>query len=85
MPLNDDDLSEREFPDESDMDDRDDEDTDPCPHCGLPVYQHAQQCPYCKMYISEEEAPTAARTPSLFTVAVVVCIAIVVIAWIFGK
>lgn len=47
-------LEEREYPDESDLDD------DPdapellhCPECGLPVYEEAQQCPHCKHWITE--------------------------------
>jgi predicted nucleic acid-binding Zn ribbon protein len=67
-----------EFPDESDMDqegDMDIVDTVPCPNCGKPVYDGAEQCPRCGNYISAEERPTA--KPMWFVIAALVCLAIV--------
>lgn len=75
------DLSEREFPDESDMDDHDSADTDPCPYCGLPIYPGAEQCTYCKRYISQEDLPTESR-PKVMMVGVIVCVLVVVIVWL---
>lgn len=47
-------------------DDEDDETADedatiPCPHCRRPIYEEAQRCPYCGIYISEEDAAPARK------------------------
>ena len=42
--------------------DEDDGDTIACPHCGQDVFDDAEQCPNCGMYLSEEDAP-ARRWP----------------------
>ena len=42
--------------------DEDDEDeTCPCPYCGEPVHEDAEQCPHCEYYLSDEDAPAAAK------------------------
>ena len=53
----DDDLDDREFPDEPDDDEPDDDETIPCPHCLAPVYEDAERCPRCGQYRSREDAP----------------------------
>ncbi len=73
-------LSDREMPDESDMDDRDSIDTEPCPHCGLPVYEKAEQCPYCKLYISREE--TSEGRSGWIVAGIVICVALILLSWI---
>lgn len=48
-----------------DDEDRDEEGGDdggvlaPCPHCGEEIYDDAERCPKCGMYLSAEDAPGA--------------------------
>lgn len=61
--------------------DEDDEQTVPCPHCGKPVYEGAEQCPLCGNYISEEDAPQQAK-PLWIVVGGLICL-VMVILWIW--
>ncbi len=61
----DDQLSDRELPDDADLDasgdDPDETDLgDPCPECGKAIYHDAVRCPNCGHYRNDEEntAPT---------------------------
>jgi uncharacterized paraquat-inducible protein A len=49
----DDDLDEREYPDDDQSDD-DDPETVECPECHRQVYEEAEQCPYCGQYITHD-------------------------------
>lgn len=71
------DLEDSEYPDESDFDD---DDTEPCPHCGEAIYDDAEQCPHCGKYLSREDAPPQ-RRPWWFVVGFLLCM-IVVLYWI---
>lgn len=77
----DDDLQEREFPEEPDDgdDEEDDDQTVPCPHCRRPVYEDAERCPGCGQYLSREDAP--ARRPWWLVAGVLVCLA-VILGWV---
>ena len=33
--------------------------TAPCPHCSADIYEDAERCPACGMYLSSEDAPRA--------------------------
>jgi predicted nucleic acid-binding Zn ribbon protein len=75
-------LDDREMPDRSDMDahgDQDVVDTVPCPSCGKPVYDGAEQCPRCGNYLSKEEH--AAEKATWIIVTGFVCLVIVVL-WV---
>lgn len=78
----DDELDEREYPgwpDAADVgpeDDDADDETEPCPHCGKPVYHDAERCYFCGMYLSREDAP-AHRRPWWFVLGVVLSLAVV--------
>jgi hypothetical protein len=53
--MNEEELQDRELPDESDMDSRDEEDvtdTLPCPRCRKPVYCESEFCHHCGNAIS---------------------------------
>lgn len=43
------------------MNDDDDDATLPCPYCKSEIYEDAVQCPRCGQYISDEDAPAAAK------------------------
>ena len=63
------------------QEDEDDDETVPCPHCGKPVYEGAEQCPACGNYISEEDSPTPVK-PLWIVVGGLICLAIVIL-WIW--
>ena len=44
---------DREYPDDDDLDDES-TDTIVCRHCGADVYEDADQCPTCGMYITAD-------------------------------
>jgi hypothetical protein len=48
------DLRDREFPDETDLDDAGEPsvDLETCPYCGKAVYAQADICPHCRSFIS---------------------------------
>ncbi len=70
-----------EDPDESDMDSTDEEaGTDECPYCGAEVSEYAQQCPECKNYLSDEDAPR--RSPARWIVIGVILALAVTALWI---
>jgi endogenous inhibitor of DNA gyrase (YacG/DUF329 family) len=50
-------VSESEMPDESDVKDGAEESGSyPCPFCGQDVYEDAVKCPHCGKYVSREDA-----------------------------
>ena len=49
------DVSDDEYPDDGGSEDdcsEDDAETLPCPQCGQPVYEEADQCPHCGQYVT---------------------------------
>lgn len=46
---------------DDDYDDDEEEATVPCPYCKKQIHEDAQRCPHCENYISEEDAPLAAK------------------------
>lgn len=68
----DEDLDDTEYPGDEDPDD---DETVPCPHCGVDVYEDAERCPSCERYLSREETPWS--RPAWIVVGVVICLAIV--------
>ncbi len=61
MSWSDDDLEEREFPDD-DIDDSEDETpTRQCPRCGVDVYEDANQCPLCGSWLTTDTNPWSGR------------------------
>lgn len=74
----DDDLDESEYP-ESPDDDEDGVETVACPHCLRPVYEDAERCPGCGLYLSREDAP--ARHSWWLVVGVLISLA-VVLGWV---
>ena len=80
MPQNwvdeDEDDRDPEGPDESDIVD-DDPTYIPCPYCGKPIVEDAEQCFHCRMYITQEDDdvighPTKSPAWILITGAIVI-------------
>jgi hypothetical protein len=65
MPWSEDDLDEREYPDEDDdVDDDNDDDetlTRECPRCGADVYEDADRCPLCGTWLTADTSPWTGR------------------------
>src|SRR5947207_15787220 len=72
----------KDDPSEADVSDDDDAETVRCPYCGKPIYERAELCPYCKSYISDEDAPR--RHPRWIWAGVVCCL-IAVAVWVFSR
>jgi hypothetical protein len=53
----DDQIDDREFPDDSDTDSSDEAPLVACPYCRKMISEVAEQCPYCRSYVSHEDAP----------------------------
>ncbi len=81
---NDEDASDEadpELPNESDLD-PDDEyaETIPCPKCRKPIYEQSEFCPHCGIYLSVETM--SPKKPLWLIVAVIICLAIILICWL---
>lgn len=68
-------VSDRDDDEWDDNDDDEGDDTDPCPSCGVAVYDDAEVCPYCGRFLSREDAPR--RQPWWVVAGVVACLAMV--------
>ena len=73
-------LDDRELPDEADMDDDDDPDLLPCPHCRKMINEDTVRCPHCGDYISREDNPDR-RTP--WFLLLIAGLVLIVILWSF--
>jgi hypothetical protein len=78
----DDEHVDRELPDPSDQDAEDDPDATiiSCPQCGADVFDEADVCPRCGSFILHEQT-VGNRRPIWLLIAVIVCLAIVVLVW----
>lgn len=75
-------LSRREFPDEEDARASLD-DTDPCPHCGAPIYVDGEWCPKCGKYLSKEDSPST--IPGWAVAVAAILVIVFVVFSIFGR
>ena len=77
----DDDPSENDDPLDDDMDppEAEDDATIACPYCGKEIYEGTEQCPKCRRYISEEDAP---RRVSRWLIVGAILAAMCVVGWI---
>ena len=57
MPLEEDELDDRELPDTSDMDQDDYTLMSRCPNCKKMIDEQSEMCPKCGYFISVEDAP----------------------------
>ena len=56
------DVSDDDYPDDEYSED-DDAETLPCPECGQPVYEEADQCPHCGQYVTFSSSHAFANKP----------------------
>jgi predicted nucleic acid-binding Zn ribbon protein len=77
-----DDWGDAADPDESDMDEDDDDGPAlvECPYCGSEILEDIAQCPRCGNFISKEDAPR--RKPAWIVVGAVVLIVAIVVGWV---
>ena len=64
MPWSDDDLDDRDYPDDEDIDNDDYDDETPtreCQRCGADVYEDAEQCPLCGAWLTTDTSPWTGR------------------------
>jgi hypothetical protein len=70
-----DDLDDREYPDVDDME-GDGSDTVACPECGAEVYEDADRCPVCGLYIVHHTHFWAGRSAWWIVLAVLGIVAV---------
>jgi predicted nucleic acid-binding Zn ribbon protein len=80
MSHDDDELDDRDLPDESDMDDSDEPELLACPNCRKMISEDAERCHHCGSYISREDKRT--RVPYWLVAVLLVMIAIILF-WSF--
>ncbi len=83
MGIEDDNLRDAEWPDESDMDRDMFDRTEPCPYCKKPIDEEAQFCHHCGKFISSEDH--ASPKSLLVVLGVSLCLIVVVVVWIIGR
>ena len=88
MPYSDDetdadDLSEKEWPDESDTAAPASIDLAPCPYCRKMIFAEAEICPHCRNFISFEDQRSQ-RKPYWFILGVVLAI-LIMLVWVFFR
>ena len=76
----DDDLDDRELPDESDTDSFDEPSLDACPHCNKLIDEDTERCPHCGQYILSADRP---RRLSPLVIAGIILLAICFFVWMF--
>jgi predicted amidophosphoribosyltransferase len=69
----------RDFEDEAEDEDwdqnPDEDETMPCPHCQASIYDDAERCPECGLYLSRED--NTSRKPWWVVAGVATCLAMV--------
>lgn len=64
--------------------DPDDDATLPCPACGAEIYDDAERCPECGLYLTREDQPRS-TAPVWIVVTAVLCLMIVALWVLFGR
>jgi len=65
-----------------DDDDESDDDTEPCPYCGKPIYDGSERCPHCENYITEEDVPS--HKPMWVIIGAVLALGVAAM-WVLGR
>jgi predicted nucleic acid-binding Zn ribbon protein len=73
-------LTDRDDPDEADIDDGDEPEFVPCPYCRKPIPEDAAICPRCGNFIVDDAAPR--RRPWWIWIGVILCL-LGVLFWAF--
>ena len=80
MPLEEDELDDRELPDPSDMDQDDYTLMSRCPNCKKMIDEQSEMCPKCGYFISQEDAP---RKVPVWIILGAVLMLVAMLMWIF--
>ena len=75
-------LHAREMPDESDMDEHDEPDLIPCPHCRKMIIEDAEKCHHCGQYVEDTES--AGGLPLITAIVIAALVIAAVAGWMFG-
>jgi len=78
MTRNDDELDDRELPDESDMDDSDEPELIRCPSCGKMISEDTEWCHHCGWYL---ERDAISYRVSYWIVGIVAALILIAILW----
>ena len=73
-------LEDWEDPDEPSDPEDDEADTLVCPACGSEVYEDAEQCPYCREYLTSPSTSVLADRPWWFVLLALLGMVAVIIA-----
>lgn len=65
-------------------DDGESVDTRTCPACGASVYEHADVCPKCGEYLSDDNTGRS-RKPWWIVLAALLVLSAFVLHWVFGR
>jgi uncharacterized paraquat-inducible protein A len=65
------------------LDADDDDETIKCPYCGKSIHEDSPRCPYCEQYLSDEDAPAAAK-PWWIVLGVMVCL-LIMLSWLWAR
>jgi hypothetical protein len=78
-------LSDEEYPDETDADwdEEDETETFPCPVCGADVYEQSERCPMCGEYVSPSTSPLAGRSAAFVILGIVGIVATIWVLTVF--
>lgn len=71
-----------EGPDDADIGDSEDLDTEPCPWCKKPIHEQSEWCPHCGKYISREDQPPGKKF--WWTLGIIALLIITGLIWNFG-
>lgn len=75
-------LNDREMPDESDMDEHDEPDLIPCPHCRKMIIEDAERCHHCGEWTDGTGSGGGISLVALIVIAALLIGG--VLTWVFG-
>lgn len=73
----DDDAYDFEGPEDADLEDDDETVTVPCPHCGEPIPELADRCPYCGDWVVQGGVRGPAARGPLYIMLAVICVGLI--------
>ncbi len=82
--MSDDEETDPDLPDESDMDDDEQPDLMPCPHCRQMILEDAVYCHHCRKNVSDYADRASTRS---LVVVIIICALVVLgmLGWLMGR